>query len=392
MARYKVIWFDDEFDSLNIIQEKAYLNDIELIGYSNAKTGIEELERNIRNYDAAIIDGLFFTNANQSGVPTSDKALFDVAMTLEKLAAIKKLPWFILSGQLSFTREKNRFADGFKNNQVYDKLNDHDLEKLWSDIKIEADSQTETQIRHDFSRVFQVCQKDYIGEETAASILAAIRLSQASTPFDTKDAFTSLRKILELLFEKLNCIGLIPDEVYKASGWFNPCGYFLSGTHKYFKIKEGVVHPAVAFLINQIVQVTQDASHNIPDKLKLSTDEFIKHNQTTYLFKSTLLQLLDVLIWFKDFIDQHPDSKLNTQLWEPIPLVTTDDGQWKKGSIIRIAENGWGTFKPENQNTTLSIPPKMVSDNALIENAIIAVRTEPSPDGTKTFIKEIRKI
>jgi hypothetical protein len=391
MFKYKVIWFDDECNSLNIIKEKAFLSDVELIGFSNADEGIEELKRNIKNYDAAIIDGLFFANATQAGVPTSDKALFDVAMTLEKLAAIKKLPWFILSGQLTFTKEKNRFADGFKNNQVYDKLSDQDLEKLWSDIKTEADGQRETQIRHDFSRVFQVCNKDYIGEETASSILAAIRLSKASSPFDTKDAFTSLRKILELLFGKLNDIGLIPDEVYKSIGWFNPCGYFLLGTHKYFKIKEGVVHPTVAFLINQIVQVTQDASHNIPDKLKLSTDEFIRRNQTTYLFKSTLFQLLDVLIWFKDFIDQHPDPKFNTLLWEPIPMGTIDDGQWKKGSVSRIAENGWGTFKPENQNTTLSIPPKMVSDNALVENAIIAVRTEPSPDGTKTFIKEIRK-
>lgn len=392
MASYKVIWFDDEFDSLNIIREKAFLNDIELVGYTNARSGIEELEKNIKKYDAAIIDGLFFSNASQSGIPTSDKALFDVAMTLEKLATSKKLPWFILSGQLSFTKEKNRFADGFKNNQVYDKLNDQDLNKLWHEIKTAAASQIETQIRHDYSRVFEICNNDYIGEHTALSILAAIKLSHDSTAFDTKDAFTSLRKILELLFEKLNRIGLIPDEVYNDKGWFNRCGYFLSGTHKSFKIKEGVIHPTVAFLINQIVQVIQDASHDIPDKLKLSIDDFVKQNQTSYLYKSTLIQLFDILVWFKNFMDHHTDLNSNTQLWIQLEQSNTfDDGVWKKGSVSRIAQNGWGTFQPDNQNITLSIPPKMVSEYALSENANIAVRTEPSPDGTKTFIKEIRK-
>lgn len=45
MSKYKVIWFDDECNTLNIIREKAFLNDIRLVGFENAKEGIEELRK-----------------------------------------------------------------------------------------------------------------------------------------------------------------------------------------------------------------------------------------------------------------------------------------------------------------------------------------------------------
>ena len=76
MNKYKVIWFDDEYKTLNIIREKAFVNGIELIGFDNSKEGIDELEKRIENYDAAISDGLFFKNLNLSNAnPTSKSAL-----------------------------------------------------------------------------------------------------------------------------------------------------------------------------------------------------------------------------------------------------------------------------------------------------------------------------
>jgi hypothetical protein len=85
------------------------------------------------------------------------------------------LPWFILSGQQSFTKEKNRFADGLKDNVVYDKTNDVDIDRLWFDIKSGANKQIETQIRNDYRRIFEVCQTGYIGSKAAAHLLAILQ-------------------------------------------------------------------------------------------------------------------------------------------------------------------------------------------------------------------------
>ncbi len=168
MAKYKVIWFDDEHHALNIIREKAFLNDIELVGFTNAYDGIEELKNNPKKYRAAIVDGKFYQKPGQSGDVLNDKALFDAGNFLTK-----NLPWFILSGQISFTKETNRFADGF-NKRVYDKLNEEDLISLWTNLKDAADQEDETKILNSYYKVFEVCDEKYIGVKYQKILLQII--------------------------------------------------------------------------------------------------------------------------------------------------------------------------------------------------------------------------
>ena len=60
MRKYKVIWFDDEHDKFQPYKDEAILNNVQLIGYSNSAEGIPELKENHKDYDAVILDGLFF--------------------------------------------------------------------------------------------------------------------------------------------------------------------------------------------------------------------------------------------------------------------------------------------------------------------------------------------
>ena len=138
MKKYNVIWFDDDFSELNLIRENASLNGILLFGFTNAKEGIEELDRNLKFYDAAIVDGRFYTDPDQEGDSYGDSALFNVGLAIERLSSRKKISWFILSGHASFTKEKNKLAKEFKNDKVYDKTNDAHLSALWQDLKSEA--------------------------------------------------------------------------------------------------------------------------------------------------------------------------------------------------------------------------------------------------------------
>ena len=121
MKRYQAIWMDDEFKELNIIKEKASLAGIQLIGFDNAEEGIGELKKNMNQYDAAVVDGNFRLFPNQQG-GVNDQAFGHVAKEL--FAADRSFPWFILSGQMNFTKESNKFAAVFKDGKVYDKNND----------------------------------------------------------------------------------------------------------------------------------------------------------------------------------------------------------------------------------------------------------------------------
>jgi cold shock CspA family protein len=401
LYRYKVIWFDDEHASLNIIREKAFLNDIDLIGFGSAKQGIEELEKNIKSYDAAIVDGLFFHDFDQLGTPTSDKPFSIVAIALEKLAPVKILPWFILSGQASFTKEKNRFADAWKDNKVYDKLNDDHLSNLWADIKLESEKQVETQIRLKYERVFEVCTAKYIGDE-AQDILLHV-LSEIEKPglnFDDELYFTQLRMILESMFRSANRVGLLHDDCLKG-GKVNltESSHFLSGeVTKYLGVKCSIQHfsKIVSDNVRSILFITGAASHTFDPEIKnnINLAQYRKIVNTPYLLYSLTFQLMDILIWFKRYVDENPDIDKNKSLWT---TVKDSLGNWSTGQVVNISESkGFAFFKPDNGPSNTFIPPSIVSENSLSNLDRVAVIVEEYQEiktkEIKTRVKELKKI
>lgn len=353
MYKYKVIWFDDEHESLDIIREKAFLNDIQLVGFGSAKQGIDELERNIKSYDAAIIDGLFFLNSEQSGTPLTDTAISEVAKALSRLEMIKKLPWFILSGQTSFTKEKNRIADVFKNNEVYDKVDDSHLTKLWIEIKTEAEKQVETQIRLKYRSVLDICSSHYLGEEAEKPLMFLLEsVEKYNEKSNTEDKLNAVRKLMEKSFSMLNRIQVLPDIVWKGPGNISGASKFLSCTHSAFEYNETIFSPSIVFLVKNILHVTQDGSHAEGD-LNLQVDSFIKNQSTGYLFNSVVFQLMEVMIWLKAFVDTHRDYEKNGSI---ASLKPTETSQVIEGVIQQdknrnyYCENLIITYKHFNDN------------------------------------------
>ena len=152
MSNYKILWFDDEHQTLETVKEEALVNDIELIGFTNAKSGLKELEDNFNQYQAVIVDGLFFDESEQDEIDKGGTAFGKVALFLKSQKDKGKvIPWFILSGQPSFVKEKNILVEllsdsDFNNGKIYDKNNDEDFVKLFSDIKSEANKIETTKI------------------------------------------------------------------------------------------------------------------------------------------------------------------------------------------------------------------------------------------------------
>ncbi|MFT4802496.1 MAG: DNA-binding response OmpR family regulator, partial [Flavobacteriaceae bacterium] len=66
---YKVLWFDDEYETLEEIDEIFLDNGIQLSGVSNAKDGLYLLRERRMDFDAILLDGMFFNDSDQSGDP-----------------------------------------------------------------------------------------------------------------------------------------------------------------------------------------------------------------------------------------------------------------------------------------------------------------------------------
>ena len=102
--------------------------------------------------------------------------------------------------------------------------------------------------------------------------------------------------------------------------------------------------------IHRLLNVIQDASHG-EGELRLKVDQYLKNAQSDYMYRSCVYLLFDILLWFKHFMQNNGDIDTNKAQWKTILL----DSDWIAGTVTRIADNGWGTFQPENAYTTIGL-------------------------------------
>lgn len=77
---------------------------------------------------------------------------------------------------------------------------------------------------------------------------------------------------------------------------------------------------------------------------------------------------MDVLIWFREYVDLNPNIEDNKKSWINTESII-HNGDWITGTIIKIHENGFGTFKPDTSTQTIGIVPKL-SKNILLKKII----------------------
>ena len=401
MKEYRVLWFDDEVEGnagLRQIKDRALRNDIILEGVTNAEEGLRTLSDNLHSYDAVLVDGLFHVRAKDSGSAVSHDALRMVNIRLAELKERKMFPVFLLTGQanvISSSEGAKGVISVFHENKFYEKQRaiDDDFE-LWDDIKRACDEQLDVQLRHRYHKVFEACSEECLGYSVGVSMLKLIKLVHETTDDpDVEEYYNQLRVIIEELFRASNRFGLLHDACITNKGVnIQQASMFMSGQKcELLKIECRKSHfpRLIAQNLWNIIQVANSGSHsNDKDDQKVNITEYHKAVKSPFLLYSLVYQLMDILIWFKSYVDANPDVEKNKTLW--VSLTPVASGAWVPGFLSSIHANGWGTFIPDGSAESLSIPPKLVSDNGLSEGTRIQVITKPSPDGTKTFITDIK--
>ena len=84
------------------------------------------------------------------------------------------------------------------------------------------------------------------------------------------------------------------------------------------------------------------------------------------MFKSVLYQLMDVMIWFKQYVDDEP----KTQNWS---LLETDNKDWIIGEVTSIDNRSYGRFKPYGSDQYYNISKNLVSSEKLTVGCEIEV-------------------
>jgi hypothetical protein len=396
---YNILWIDDEHDDEALLPFilQAEQQDIILDGYGSFREGFNALEANINFYDVILLDALFFED-EKSETP-NPAGLGSAIQKIYELRNKKSFPYFILSGQTHFTEVTNPILDAFKL-RCYNKKKSEDVIELLQTIKAEADTQIDLQIKHENQPLFNAL-KEYpdTARDTFISIFKGLK--GLNNQFEDQLYFTQLRIILETLFRKANDYGILHDKCVKTIGnkinLTESCSFLSGYDTKHLNVKCLITHfpKVIATNVQNLIYTTGAASHTSEVDITQNIDiqAYRQNINTPYLLYSLALQLMDVLIWFDGYSNVNSDVEVNQSKWQIIKTnYTVSDENWIFGTVIRIAENGYGTFKDEANSITISITPPMVKEYKLKVDQKIEVITKPNQDGSKTFIKQIKSL
>lgn len=310
MREYKVIWFDDEHEKFQSIKDEAILENVKLIGYSNSKEGIPELRDNFKEYDAVLLDGLFFKEEGQKGTDIDQTAFGEVAKVLNELKAKSIiLPWFVYSGQPSFVKDKNDLLEvlkdkTFANGKVFDKSIDQDFTELLKEIKKAADSNPERIIKVSNPEIFSIFEEGILLDDVENQLLSIFKKPFYDDRAELKAILTNIRSIQESIFVKLEGINILPRNLT-----FSNKVKHLSGNKSY----------ASSWNPISIVYQTTEIE-NLQEWIHITCGTYIHHLEeqhyagymiSNYAIQSMFSGLLELLLWFKKTYKENTNSTMH---------------------------------------------------------------------------------
>lgn len=390
--QYQVIWIDDQWEELISFDTRAEQNNINLTAFKTSTEGMAELEKDLDKWDAIILDAKVYRNSTNETASLS--GLFASISKLEQLSSKKIIPWFVLTAQPDIvSNETLQIQMEEKGKRIFSKNGIDDVDILFKELKEQADCQIETQIRHEYADVFEVCKEEYIGTQNVDRILK-ILLSLKNNDNQNPIHFNSIRKVIEDVFNKLDQIGVLPKEherngkVEKIS--FNGKGKFLSNSTK--------IPIYIQRSIDSIVSTTQDASHSInasqsqnvsqtkhkPNQPQVDID--VQSGKAPYLLFSNVYELLNVICWLKGFIDKNQDIEKNKTLFQQpikIKLDTSEKGcsptfQLKQANKVLVESELENTIETLTGEITTKLPsmaiftPNNNSESIRLEGALLS--------------------
>ncbi len=321
---YSILWIDDKHEDMPAFKRSALDFDLKLVPFKSLDAGMSELERNLFLYDGVLLDAKFFEK--EDDVPDTEDTDY-VHRAKERILQLpKKFDIHILTGQAE-AFDSSDFKKAFK--KIFRKGIDDDEDALFNSLKIAAEGQLDFQIRNEYKRVFEIGNDKYLGSKIYEPIINLLKQIKSTNDFEpTKDNLLPLRKIIENSFDRLFELGIIPEEIYNAG--LNPTVKFLCNNknNSGYTVVKDFMHPSMAYFFDNLVFITQDSQHD-KKGLKLYVDEYISNIKSPYLFKSLVFQVLDYLIWLKQFIDENPNPEVNKNLWSKdgnIVTVTNESG------------------------------------------------------------------
>lgn len=323
----KVLWVEDDPTVTVTYLVEAEGFGLELVPRScwdDAKTLLQD---NFEEWTAIILDAKckHHRDSADNAVRFLGEALKDIKGECEKQN--RTIPWYILTGgsetEVSDSINEDRLAWDKdwtdKENKTYYSKNT-DRQELFKRIKEHASVSPRLQIKHLYADIYDKldCLKEV--REKIVDILAAMHFPNLYKDFDPKLYFNPLRKGLEYVFRELNSVKILSDDFFpKDQVNLNQCLMFIQGKNAEitgFKSKKGeiasVLITNMMWLILELGNVNSHTTKPVETEINDSEQQIlITGMNPKYLIFSLALQLGEIVLWAKEYIDNNSDKDEN---------------------------------------------------------------------------------
>ena len=322
---YEVIWIGDEWDKMTQFKEECeVIHHINLHPFRTQKAGMDALDKELGKWDAVLLDAKMFDQSEEN----EEARLVGLRKAIEhinQLSLRRKIPYFISTGQPDLM-DDTTFKDSY--GKYYIKERD-DLQ-LIADIKEVVSKSTRFHVKSLYPEAIE--QLSLLNEDAASfmlDILETMHFPASHPDFKPVLYYNQLRQILEWNYREANKFGIIPDEcIVNDNVNLNQCTCYLSGKDAShigirFGEKRGdnnfdrIVPQYIENMMFLILNLGNINSHTaiLNDKEQHDFDLFLKRkvNNSRYLIFSLALQMCEITLWMKNYIDNHRNIEENRE-------------------------------------------------------------------------------
>ncbi|MFC6223928.1 hypothetical protein ACFP2F_11810 [Hymenobacter artigasi] len=389
---YRVLWIDDEFDKLTELVGHAIDNDITLVGFSSVEAGFEHLRQNLSRYDAILLDAKSFEKKGQQSGTESIRALSEARDQINALRYEKYFPYFVLTGQKGL-QDDETFGQQYT---FFRKGSLAETEALFAAIKTAVDEQPESQLRSRYQPAFAACTDQFVSEKAGrllAKVLAVVEKPQSNHDDDTQ--FNNLRKIVEGVFHAAQRFGILPAEcIPRGEVNLANCTEFLSGkriqvSSQLYAVPRSALMPKLLGQATRVfLDLTSSGSHEDGPATSSNLLELRQRVKTPYLLAALTYQVMDLLVWFKDFVSDPNALSTHRNAWT-LPTTITPE-TYVHGTVTNVRHTA-AVFVATDTNEQAHIHKSQIDAHGLNEGMKIeAVLKANNRDATRKEVKTVR--
>ena len=329
----QVLWVEDDKDLIERVQLDAYSAGLCLIPFSCWDDANKALVEDYDRWSAIILDAKCKKSADgdDNAVAFLGEALKDITVLGAKKNRI--IPWYVFTGgdekevSDSIIDERMEWDKDWtkKTHKKYYSKNTDD-EELYARIRLQANKSLRLQVYEKYKKAIdqiEVMNRD--ASDNVLDILVTMHYPDSHSHFKPILYYNPLRQILEYNFRAAYKVCIIPKECFDEKG--NPnlsqCCHYLSGndaTHAGVRYgskekKDRVIPLHIELMMRMILDVGNINSHStlLNDSQLKELEQYFNDKvfNSRFLIYSLALNVCEITLWFKKYIDGHQDVEAN---------------------------------------------------------------------------------